>query len=141
MRKLSTLFISLLSVLGIALTASAASYFELQEEVNNIKTGLLLLLIFLCIIILSQIVLRLFVFKRKRIRGKLLRRKASQRLILTVLNFALIWVVLTAAFGGYRYFVTEPRMQEALLASQTTPPATTQPTLPTEPVVTEQNLL
>lgn len=110
MRKLSTLFISLLSVLGIALTASAASYFELQEEVNNIKTGLLLLLIFLCIIILSQIVLRLFVFKRKRIRGKLLRRKASQRLILTVLNFALIWVVLTAAFGGYRYFVTEPRM-------------------------------
>ena len=138
MRKLSTLFISLLAVLGITLSVSAASYLELQEEINNIQTGLIVLLVLLCIVILLEVVLRLLVFKRRRVRGRVLRRTANQRLILTVLNFTLIWVVLTAAFGGYRYFVTQPRVQEALLATQTTPPAATE-SMPvaTEPAVTE----
>lgn len=143
MRKLGTLIISILALLGITFSVSAASFFELKQEVENIQTGLTIMIIFLCMVVLLEVVLRIVVFKRRRIRGRVIRRNANQRFILTLLNFVLMWVVLTTAFGAYRYFTTVPRMEDALLAEQSTPAVTTVPSDPasdpaiTEPIATE----
>ena len=122
MRKLYTLIISLLCMIGVPFSASAASYVVLQEESYNIKVGLIVLLIMLCLVILLELILRVLVFKRQRIKGKAIRRNANQRLILTVLTVIMVLVILTGAFGLYRYFSTEQKAQLALQTPSTTPP-------------------
>ena len=125
MRKLTTLIISIFALFGITCSVSAASYMDLAKEVKNIQTGILLLAIFFCVMVLVEVIFRLLIFKRKKIRGKYIRRSANQRFVLSMMNLVLVVILLAGAFGGYRYITTDALRAEALLqAQQTTPPPT-----------------
>ena len=145
MRKLTTLIISIFALFGITCSVSAASYMDLAKEVKNIQTGILLLAIFFCVMVLMEVIFRLLIFKRKKIRGKYIRRSANQRFVLSMMNLVLVVILLAGAFGGYRYITTDALRAEALLqAQQTTPPPSTTDTepvptdtVPTEPVPTQ----
>ena len=124
MKKLTTLVLSFLALVGIGVTVSAASYMQLQEELNNIKIGLLIVLIMLCVTILLEIILRVLVYPMKRIRGRKVPRSAGQQMALRVLNLALVWVFITAGFGVYRYCATVPKMEQVQIQTPTTDPTT-----------------
>ncbi len=137
MRKLTTLILAILTVSVTAISVSADSYTDLQQEVKTIQTGLLILAIGLVLFLLLEVLFRLLFFRRKWREGMLLPRTANQKIVLCLLNVVLIVFVLTSGFGVYRYFTVDAARQEAWLYSQqTTPPVTTAPPAPTQPPTT-----